>query len=155
MCLPSVLVSILNGVLATISQTAVAFFGVYFKLQTFVYMPANGVIQGLRPIMSYNYGAKQKDRMDQSIKAAGLTIATILTLGTLLFSIFPTQILSLFNANQAMLEIGISGLRILSISFVLSTFGILMSGVFESLGKGNYLFIKTIYHYYSPLTLIY
>ena len=80
MCLPSVLVSILNGVLATISQTAVAFFGVYFKLQTFVYMPANGVIQGLRPIMSYNYGAKQKDRMDQSIKAAGLTIATILTL---------------------------------------------------------------------------
>ena len=84
-----------------------AFFGVYFKLQTFVYMPANGVIQGLRPIMSYNYGAKQKDRMDQSIKAAGLTIATILTLGTLLFSIFPTQILSLFNANQAMLELSL------------------------------------------------
>ena len=158
MCLPSVLVSILNGVLATISQTAVAFFGVYFKLQTFVYMPANGVIQGLRPIMSYNYGAKQKDRMDQSIKAAGLTIATILTLGTLLFSIFPTQILSLFNANQAMLEIGISGLRILSISFVLSTFGILMSGVFESLGKGNYSLIISLLRQFIiiiPLSLLF
>ena len=122
--------------------------------RSFVYMPANGVIQGLRPIMSYNYGAKQKDRMDQSIKAAGLTIATILTLGTLLFSIFPTQILSLFNANQAMLEIGISGLRILSISFVLSTFGILMSGVFESLGKGNYSLIISLLRQFIIIILL-
>lgn len=136
MCLPSVLVSILNGILATVSQTAVAFFGVYFKLQTFVNMPANGVIQGMRPIMSYNYGAKQKERMDQTLKIAGLTIATILLIGTLLFFLLSEFILQMFNANSAMLEIGIVGLRILSLSFVLSTFGILMSGVFESLGKG-------------------
>lgn len=137
MCLPSVLVSILNGMLASVSQTAVAFFGVYFKLQTFVNMPSNGVIQGMRPIMSYNYGAHSKERMDETLKASGMTIFTILTLGTLIFFIFPDFILSMFNANQAMKDIGVVGLRILSLSFILSTVGILMSGIFESLGKGS------------------
>lgn len=137
MCLPSVLVSILNGILAAVSQTAVTFFGIYFKLQSFVYMPANGVIQGMRPIMSYNFGAKQKERMNQALKCAGFTISFILVLGTLLFLGFTEFILSLFHANQAMLSIGIPALKILSLSFILSTFGILMSGVFESLGKGK------------------
>ena len=126
MCLPSVLVSALNGILASVSQTAVAFFGVYYKLQTFVNMP----------IMSYNYGANQKDRMDQTLKMATLTIGFILLLGTCLFFIFPSPILQLFNANQDMLAIGTTGLRILSLSFIFSTFAIVMSGVFESLGKG-------------------
>lgn len=60
MCLPSVLVSLLNGILSSISQSAVAFFGVYYKLQTFIYMPTSGIVQGMRPLMSYNYGAKLK-----------------------------------------------------------------------------------------------
>ncbi|MEG0275458.1 MAG: MATE family efflux transporter [Coprobacillus sp.] len=137
LCLPSVLVSILNGLLASVSQSAVAFFGVYFKLQSFVYMPANGVIQGMRPIMSYNYGAKEKDRMNKTIHAASISIATILCLGSLLFFIFPEFILSLFSANKEMLSIGVIGIRILSLSFILSTVGILMSGVFESLGNGK------------------
>ena len=85
MCLPSVLVSCLNGILASVSQSAVAFFGIYYKLQTFVYMPSTGVVQGMRPLMSYNYGSKQKDRMNQTLKASGLCIATILLLGTVLF----------------------------------------------------------------------
>ncbi|WP_028042159.1 MATE family efflux transporter [Candidatus Stoquefichus massiliensis] len=137
MCMPSILVSVLNGILASISQTAVAFFGVYFKLQSFVYMPSNGVVQGMRPIMSYNYGSQEKNRMDQTLKMSCLTIGTILLVGTALFFIFPEFILSMFNANQAMLDIGVSGLRILSLSFVLSTLGIVMAGVFESLGKGT------------------
>ena len=136
MCLPSVLVSALNGILASVSQTAVAFFGVYYKLQTFVNMPTTGVVQGMRPIMSYNYGANQKDRMDQTLKMSTLTIGFILLLGTCLFFIFPSPILQLFNANQDMLAIGTTGLRILSLSFIFSTFAIVMSGVFESLGKG-------------------
>ena len=136
MCLPSVLVSALNGILASVSQTAVAFFGVYYKLQTFVNMPTTGVVQGMRPIMSYNYGANQKDRMDQTLKMATLTIGFILLLGTCLFFIFPSPILQLFNANQDMLTIGTTGLRILSLSFIFSTFAIVMSSVFESLGKG-------------------
>ena len=137
LCMPSLLVSVLNGILASISQSAVAFFGIYFKLQTFIYMPSNGVIQGMRPIISYNYGAKEKKRMDETIKMAGLSISIILLLGTLLFFFFPQTILKMFNANQAMLDIGISGLRILSLAFILSTIGIVMAGVFESLGKGS------------------
>ncbi|MFR6099901.1 MAG: MATE family efflux transporter [Longibaculum sp.] len=135
--MPSLLVSVLNGILASISQSAVAFFGIYFKLQTFIYMPSNGVIQGMRPIISYNYGAKEKKRMDETIKMAGLSISVILLVGTLLFFFFPQTILKMFNANQAMLDIGISGLRILSLAFILSTIGIVMAGVFESLGKGS------------------
>ena len=130
LCMPSLLVSVLNGILASISQSAVAFFGIYFKLQTFIYMPSNGVIQGMRPIISYNYGAKEKKRMDETIKMAGLSISVILLVGTLLFFFFPQTILKMFNANQAMLDIGISGLRILSLAFILSTIGIVMAGVF-------------------------
>lgn len=137
MCLPSILVSCLNGILASVSQTAVAFFGVYFKLQSFIYMPSNGVVQGMRPIMSYNYGAEEKTRMNQTLKVSGLTIFSILFIGTIIFNLFPEFILSMFNANIEMLEIGVSGLRILSLGFVLSTGGILMSGIFESLGQGK------------------
>lgn len=137
MCLPSILVSFLNSMLATISQTAVAFFGVYYKLQSFVYMPSNGVVQGMRPIMSYNYGAKEKERMNKTLKVSFITIGTIMFAGTLLFFMFPELILSMFHASDDMLKIGISGLRILSLSFVLSTGGIVMSGVFESLGYGK------------------
>ncbi len=85
LCLPSVLVSILNGILASVSQSAVAFFGIYFKLQTFIYMPANGVIQGMRPLMSYNYGARQFDRMNKILKTSGFTIFAILLAGTTSF----------------------------------------------------------------------
>ena len=144
MCLPSVLVSLLNGMLATISQSAVAFFGVYYKLQTFIYMPTSGVVQGMRPLMSYNYGAHLKERMHQILKVSGLVIATILGLGTLLFFMIPDILLSLFNASKGMLEIGQTGLRILSISFVVSSFGVLMSGVFESLGMGKYSLIVSL-----------
>ena len=78
MCLPSVLVSALNGILASVSQTAVAFFGVYYKLQTFGQYAYHWCCTGMRPIMSYNYGANQKDRMDQTLKMSTLTIGFIL-----------------------------------------------------------------------------
>ena len=138
MCLPSVLVSLLNGILSSISQSAVAFFGVYYKLQTFIYMPTSGIVQGMRPLMSYNYGAKLKERMHQILKVSGLVIAAILGAGTLLFFIVPNVLLSLFNASSGMLEIGETGLRILSLSFIVSSFGVLMSGVFEAIGLGKY-----------------
>ena len=129
MCLPSVLVSLLNGILSSISQSAVAFFGVYYKLQT---------------LMSYNYGAKLKERMHQILKVSGLVIAAILGAGTLLFFIVPNVLLSLFNASSGMLEIGETGLRILSLSFIVSSFGVLMSGVFEALGLGKYSLIVSL-----------
>lgn len=136
LCLPSLLVSAINAILASVSQSAVAFFGIYYKLQTFVNMPTNGVVQGMRPIMSYNYGAHDQKRMDQTLKISGACITCILFAGTLLFMFFPHQILSLFNADQQMYQMGIPALRILSLCFVLSSISILMSGVFEALGKG-------------------
>lgn len=137
MSLPSILVSILNSLLVTISQTSVAFFGIYFKIQSFVYMPTNGVIQGMRPLISYNYGAKHFDRVIKIIKTSIISVAVILAFGTVLFMILPETILSLFSASDAMLAIGIPGLRIISLGFIFSTIGIVMSGVFESLGRGK------------------
>ena len=157
MCLPSILVSILNAILSTISQTSVAFFGIYYKLQTFIYMPANGIIQGMRPILSYNYGAKEKLRMDQTLKTALLCISTLFLCGTLYFLCFPQSLLSLFEANQNMIDIGIIGLRILSLSFIFSSFAILMSGVFESLGLGKYSLLISILRQFIiiiPLSLL-
>ena len=157
MCLPSILVSILNAILSTISQTSVAFFGIYYKLQTFIFMPAAGIIQGMRPILSYNYGAKEKIRMNQTIKVSLLCISSIFLCGTLYFFCFPQSLLSLFDANDTMLKMGMTGLRILSLSFILSSFGILMSGVFESLGLGKYSLIISLLRQFLiiiPLSLI-
>ena len=144
MCMPSLLVTSINGILSSISQTAVAFFGIYFKLQTFIYMPCAGITQGMRPIMSYNYGAKQADRMQQTLKYSFLVIASILCIGTLSFHFLPTFILSMFNATPAMLEIGIPALKILSLSFILSAFALVMAGVLESLGKGKFSLIISL-----------
>ncbi len=136
MSLPSVLVAALNSVLAAFSATAIAVFGLYIKIQTFVYMPANGVIQGMRPIMSYNYGAGNRKRMKETLKASLEAAGVIMALGTVLFMAFPQGIMKLFNANAEMLEIGVPMLRIIAIGFIISTVGCVLSGAFEALGKG-------------------
>ena len=136
MSLPSVLVAALNSVLAAFSATALAVFGLYIKIQTFVYMPANGVIQGMRPIMSYNYGAGNRKRMKETLKASLEAAGVIMALGTVLFMAFPQGIMKLFNANAEMLEIGVPMLRIIAIGFIISTVGCVLSGAFEALGKG-------------------
>ena len=136
MSLPSVLVAALNSVLSAFSATAIAVFGLYIKIQTFVYMPANGVIQGMRPIMSYNYGAGNRKRMKETLKASLEAAGVIMTLGTVLFMAFPQGIMQLFNANAEMFEIGVPMLRIIAIGFIISTVGCVLSGAFEALGKG-------------------
>ncbi len=135
-CMPSVMIGILNGILSAVSQTAVAVLGVYFKLQTFVYMPANGVIQGMRPLISYNYGAGNRKRVKTILIASLLSAGAIMALGTLLFFLFPVPIMKLFNAGETMMEMGISALRIISVGFIISTVGTILAGAFESLGKG-------------------
>lgn len=134
--LPSLLVGILNGFLASVSQTAVAVLGIYFKLQTFVYMPANGVVQGMRPIIGYNYGAGDKKRLGAVIKTACLVTGGIMAVGTLLFIGIPGQIMQMFDAGNTMHTMGIPALRIISIGFLVSTLGITLSGTFEALGLG-------------------
>ncbi|MGG5372325.1 MATE family efflux transporter [Enterococcus sp. AZ196] len=137
LCLPSLLISATNSILATVSQTAVAFFGIYFKLQNFILMPANGIVQGIRPVISYNYGAKNNKRVNDTLFTAGKMIAIINTLGTLLFLLCPQLLLSMFDANPTMLNMGVTGLRILSFTFILSTASVVMSGVFEALSLGK------------------
>ena len=154
MCLPSILVSLLNMILSLSSQTAVAFFGIYYKLQTFVYMPSNGVIQGMRPIISFNYGARDFKRMKETIIITTKTIGAILLGGTLLFIVATKPILSLFSANDVMMDMGIPGLRVLALGFVISTFGIVMSGVFEAIGEGKYsLFISLLRQFILTIPL--
>lgn len=136
MSLPSLLVAALNSVLAAFSATAIAVFGLYIKIQTFVYMPANGVIQGMRPIMSYNYGAKNRKRMKETLKASLEATGVIMAMGTVLFLVFPQVIMRLFDANGEMMEIGVPMLRIIAAGFLISTVGCVLSGAFEALGKG-------------------
>lgn len=135
--MPSVLVGILNGVLAKISAIYVAVFGLYFKLQTFIYMPASGLVQGMRPIVSYNYGAKMYKRVWKTIYCSLIIIAAIMFVGTIGSLLFPKEILSLFDADEELLKYGAQALRIIGCGFIVSTVGIVYSGVFEALGKGR------------------
>ena len=135
--LPSVLVSILNGILSRISQTAIAVLGLYFKMQTFVYMPASGLIQGMRPIISYNYGAGSPARVKKTIRASLLSTAVIMAVGTILFLACPAQIMALFDAEPALMEMGVLALRIIGLGFLWSAVGVVCSGTFEALGKGT------------------
>lgn len=134
--MPSVLVSLLNGILASVSQTAVAVFGLYYKVQTFVYMPSNGTVQGMRPILSYNYGAGNYSRVRKTLAVATGLVAAIMLAGTLLFCFFPRQVLGLFDASPDLLEMGVPAFRILCGGFLLSSVGVVFSGGFEALGRG-------------------
>ncbi len=135
--LPSVLVSILNGLLAGFSDLYVAVLGVYNKLQTFIYMPASGIVQGLRPIVGYNYGAGEFDRVKKAIRYSLLSAAVIMAVGTVAALGFPAQIFAMFDAEEALLDAGVSALRIISLGFVISTVGVIYSGTFEALGRGK------------------
>ena len=134
--LPSLLVGILNSLLVGLSSVAVAVFGLYFKLQSFVYMPENGIIQGMRPIISYNYGAGHLDRMRETVRCSMISCGAILAAGTLLFLAVPDYIMMMFGAEGEMMEMGMSCLRIISLGFIFSAAGTVFSGCFEAIGRG-------------------
>lgn len=144
MTLPSILISVLNRILASFSSVYVAVLGVYFKLQTFIYMPANGIVQGLRPIIGYNYGAGETKRVKSAIRYSLLAAATLMLLGTLLSLLIPTQIFSLFDADEELMSAGVTALRIICLGFLISTIGIIYSGTFEALGKGKHSLIISL-----------
>lgn len=138
MAMPSALVGILNGILSGMAHaaTGIAVLGMYFKMQSFVNMPANGVIQALRPICSYNYGAGRTDRLRSAVHAAMWVIGFIMALGTLLFCGIPGTVMALFDAQPLLIRMGSQALRIIGISFLLSTPAQVYSGTFEALGMG-------------------
>ncbi len=137
MTLPSILVSVLNRILGSFSSVYVAVLGVYFKLQTFIYMPANGLVQGLRPILGYNYGAGEVKRVRTAIRYSLILTAGLMLLGTLLSLLIPSRILSLFDADPELMQAGVTALRVICLGFLVSTIGIVYSGTFEALGKGR------------------
>jgi len=133
----SVMSSGMYAILGGFSETAMTVFGVYFKLQSFVFMPVFGLNQGVMPIMGYNYGARNKKRLMAALRY-GVTIAfCLMTVGMLVFMIFPQVLLSFFNADAEMYRMGVPALRYISLSFPLAAVGILLSTLFQALGFGS------------------
>lgn len=132
----SVLVVGLNAILMGFSEAAVSVHGIYYKMQSFVFMPVFGLNQGLMPIMGYNFGAKNKDRLHSAIRYGCIIAAFIMLCGTIIFWVFPAQILSLFNANDDILNMGIKAMRFISLSFLPAAIDIIFSTTFQAVGKG-------------------
>lgn len=125
-----------NKILIGFTTTATAVFGVYFKLQSFVFMPVFGLNNGMVPIVAYNFGAQKPDRMIRTVKLAVCYATGIMVVGVTIFQLFPHLLLGLFDASDYMLEIGVPALRIICLSFLLAGFGIVSSSFFQALGHG-------------------
>ena len=136
MSIGSILVYFLNIILGSFTTTAIAVYGVYFKLQSFVFMPVFGLNNGSVPIVAYNYGARNRKRITRTIFLSCFAACAIMIVGVLIFELFPAQLLALFAASDEMLKIGIPALRIIAIHFPVAAFCIILGSVFQALGKG-------------------
>lgn len=140
----SVMTYFLNLILVGFTPTAVTVLGVYFKLQSFVFMPVFGLNNGMIPIIAYNYGAQNKKRIMDTAKFSIMIAVSIMLVGLTVFHLFTRQLLMLFNASQQMLAIGIPALRIISLSFLFAGYCIIVGSVFQALGNGVYSLINSI-----------
>jgi len=134
----------MNKILIQFTSTATAVFGVYFKLNSFIFMPIFGLNNGMVPIIAYNYGARRKDRMIHTIRLSIFTAVAIMLVGLALFLLIPQQLLGLFNASEDMLAIGVPALRTISLSFIFAGFCIVVGSVFQSLGNGVYSMLISV-----------
>lgn len=140
----SVMVFSLNKILIGFSSTAVAVFGVYFKLQSFVFMPIFGLNNGVVPVIAYNYGARNRKRLLDTVKF-GITIAVaIMTVGTIVFEIIPDKLFMLFSASDSMLSMGEIALRIIAVHFPIAAICIVFGSVFQALGCAVYSMFVSI-----------
>ena len=142
--MPSILISSLNAILGKINTIYIAVLGIYYKLQMFTYMPGNGLIQGMRPIIGYNYGAGNDERVKEAIKNSIKVLFCIMLTGTVLAIAIPDKILMMFDAEPALMESGVTALRIIGLGLVVSTIGTIYAGVFEALGMGKYSLIVSL-----------
>ncbi len=135
----SVMTFLINLILSIyFTSTAVAVFGVYYKLQSFTFMPVFGLNNGMVPIIGYNFGARRPDRIMKTLKLAIASAVCIMIFGMLLIQIFPTNMLGLFSASQDMLSIGVPALRIMTTSYIFAGFCIICGSAFQALGNGLY-----------------
>ena len=143
-CISSLTCFVMDLILITFSSTAVAVFGVYFKLQSFVFMPVFGLNNGMVPIIAFNYGARKKDRITHTIRLSCIFAFIMMMLGLIVFQIIPDKLLLLFNASEDMISIGSNALRIISWSYLFAGFCIVLSSVFQALGNGVYSLIVSV-----------
>lgn len=136
LALPSLLVTFLNGLLAAFSQSYVTVLGIYYKLQTFLYLPANGIVQGMRPLVGYNYGAREHGRVARLYNLTLGLSAAIMAVGTVLCLTISGSLIGLFSSNPETIAIGTTALRIICMGFVVSAVSTTSSGALEGLGKG-------------------
>ena len=151
LALPSLLVSFLNALLAGFSQSYVVVLGIYYKLQTFLYLPANGIIQGMRPIIGYNYGAREMKRVKKIYDTTLAMTAAMMLAGTLgcLFAAKP--LIALFTANPETIALGTHALHIICLGFIVSAVSVTASGALEGLGKGFSSFIISLLRYVAVI----
>lgn len=135
--LPSVQISVLNQILSGFSGQYVLVLGIYYKLQTFIYLSANGIVQGIRPLVGFNAGAGEKKRVQDIFRTSLFLIMGIMLVGTVIAWVCPVQLFSLFARDAEAIRMGAGALRIISIGFVISSVSVTCSGVLEGLGKGT------------------
>ncbi|MDO4187471.1 MAG: MATE family efflux transporter [Lachnospiraceae bacterium] len=140
----SLMVFCLNKILIVFTSTAVAVFGVYFKLQSFVFMPVFGLNNGIIPIIAYNYGAEKKKRMLDTVKCALLVAFSIMTVGSIVFISIPDKLLSMFDASENMLTMGMVALRTIAIHFPVAAICIVLGSTFQALGNAIYSMFVSI-----------
>ena len=133
----------MNLILASygVAQTV---FGLYFKLQSFVFMPVFGLNNGMVPIIAFNFGARNKERVVKTMKAAIIYAVSIMLVGLCIMQIIPDKLLMMFNATPELLQVGVPALRIISLSFMFAGFCIVVGSTFQALGNGVYSMIVSI-----------
>ena len=151
MALPSLLISSLNGILSAFSGTYVLVLGAYYKLQTFIYLPSNGIIQGIRPLIGYNYGAGERKRVEQIYRLTLELTAGIMAAGTALCWLIPGGLIGLFTENPETITIGITALHIISLGFILSAVSVTSSGALEALGQGMASLVISVMRYVAVI----
>lgn len=147
MVLPSILIASLNGLLAQFSQVYIVILGIYYKLQTFLYLPANGIIQGMRPLMGYNYGAGAMRRVRRIYQYTLVLVAAIMVLGTALAWWGAVPILSVFTQDLPSIHAGVTALHVISMGFIISALSVTTSGALEGLGQGRASLVITACRY--------
>ena len=144
MAIGSVMTYFMNIITGMFSSTAQAVFGVYFRLQSFFFMPVFGLNNGLIPVMAYNYGAKRKGRIMEALKFSVFLGVAIMLMGTLVFNVLPKNLLAIFDASDDMIKIGVPALRIIGLSYPMAAFAIMLGSVFQAFAKSYYSFFVSI-----------
>ena len=153
LALPSFMITVLNAILAAFAEVYVLILGVYYKLQTFIYFTISGIVQGIRPLISYNLGAGRKDRVIGIFKVTLLLSLGVMVIGTILCLAIPGQLMDIFTDTPQTVQQGAVALRIISAGFIVSAISVVVSGSFEALGKGMPSLIISLLRYIAILPI--